>query len=72
MTEKDRSMTAMEIVQKMMDDFEMKSGKPATEIILAGSLYDSLKREIKAQLPADMQIDSIKLRGVMIQRQVLQ
>ncbi len=65
-------MKATEIVQKMMDDFFAKHGKPATEIVLAAEMYDSLKAELKADLPKDVEIDYIKLKGVLIQRQVLQ
>ena len=61
-------MTATEIVNKMMADFETKYGKQATEIKLGAPLYDSLKAELKAQIPSDMEIDFIKLRGVLIQR----
>lgn len=63
-------MTATELVQKMMDDFEMQYGKRVTEIALAPPLYDSLRAELKAQLPPDIEIEYIKLRGVLIQRQV--
>jgi hypothetical protein len=65
-------MTASEIVQKMMNDFEKKSGKKPTDITLAPTLYDSLKAELKRQIPEGIEIDYIKIRGVLIQRQVLQ
>lgn len=61
-------MTATEIVQKMMTDFEEKSGKKATEIKLAPALYDSLKAELRTQVPSNVVIDYIKLHGVLIQR----
>lgn len=65
-------MTATEIVTKMMNEFEAKHGKPATEISLGWALYDSLRDELKEQIPSDMVIGTIKLRGVLIKRQKLQ
>lgn len=61
-------MKATEVVQKMMDEFTAKNGKPATEMFLSPQLYDSLKYELRKQIPADMVIDWIKYRGVQINR----
>lgn len=61
-------MKASEIVEKMVSDFETKHGKPPTEIKLAPSLYDSLKEDLRSQLPAGMVIDFIKIRGCVIER----
>jgi hypothetical protein len=63
-------MKATELVTKMFDDFERKTGKPPTEMTLAPLLYDSLKSELQAGIPKDMVIDYIKVRGVEIKRQV--
>lgn len=64
-------MTATEIVRKMCDDFEMKTGKSPTEIMLDPKLFESLKFELKSMLPSGIVIDWIKFRGVMIRKRVL-
>lgn len=61
-------VNAQTVVLNMMSDFEAKTGKLPTQVKLAPLLYDSLKAELKAQLPPDVEIDFIELHGVRIQR----
>ena len=61
-------MTSMEMVLKMMNDFEITFGRRATEISLSPSLYDSLKAELHSKIPDGSEIDFIKLHGTIIRR----